>query len=631
MPAVAAVSVMSPTPALPRLDVFGDALPARAMSRCGTHRLWHPSQGDAPLYELNAVAFSPDSRQVVSAAGKTAHVWDVEDGREVAVLSGHVGEVEAVLYVSATRIATAGLDRTVRLWDATSGAELHRWTLPDGVLRLALSPDGRTLLAGTRGFVVLDLESQALVRWVHPEGSAGGTRALGFSPDGSRVVALERHNEPWRLGVYDVETWTMQWSATGELYDRFAWAAFSVDGRTVSCPNTGPGWRSAVRTYDTRTGALLEDAADQGTLPLPLPDGGLVRMVHTQLVFLRGGVKERTLEIPTLTFCGDWEPVVSPDGRWLSFAGGPTAVLLLDLRTGATHPERAHRDPVLQATFSEDGRHLLTYSSDGTVRRWDCDSGRQVDHVALERLYSPAIHLRDGRALVASARGSMLIQDVFAGSEVEVEGTFSDSAVWSEDRSLLGELSSDAQRKVQVGDTRTGRRLRSAVVADDASDLRALSRRFVVTGAKSREPGHGPRSLCFWDLERGTKWLELPVPEGFSVVGFSPDEAWFVFEVAPSAVVLVDLAAPRRRVRVEAKARLTAITLSRDGRLLATGDAQGEVRVWSTDGVLLGALEGHRSRVTPLAFSPDGALLASGSADTTALIWPRSVWEAEAR
>lgn len=327
------------TSALSRLDVFGDALPVRALSRCGTHRLWHAPQEAGVLYALNAVAFSPDSRQVVSAGGSTARVWSLEDGRELAVLSGHVGEVEAVLYVSPTCIATGGLDRTVRLWDATSGTELHRWTLIDGILRLALAPDGRTLLAGSRGFAVLDLETRALVRWVWPpEGSPGGTRALAFSPDGSRVLALERHNEPWRLGVYAVATWTMQWSATGELYDRFAWATFSADGRTVSCAHTGPRWQSLVLTYDASTGALLKSADEWGTLPVLLPDGRTVRVVGNRLVFFLGDVEERTLELSHAAYSGDWEPVVSPDGRWMSFASGPATVLVMDLHTGRHCP-----------------------------------------------------------------------------------------------------------------------------------------------------------------------------------------------------------------------------------------------------------------------------------------------------
>ncbi|MFP2923951.1 WD40 repeat domain-containing protein [Pyxidicoccus sp. 3LG] len=568
-----------------RLDVFGDALPARALSRCGTLRLWHPPrEGELP-FELNAVAFSPDSRQVASASWDTARVWDMEDGREVAVLSGHVGKVEAVLFVSRTRIATGGTDHTVRLWDAASGTELRRWTLAcDGIRRLALSPDGRTLLAGALGFAVLDLETEALVRWVQPEGSAGGTSALCFSPDGSRVVMLERTFEPWRLCVLDTATWTLQWSASGELYERFAWATFSADGSTVSCANTGPGWRSTVHTYDARTGALLEEAEERGSLPVPLPDGGLVRIADNQLVFSRGGVEERTLELLSATYAGDWQPVVSPDGRWMSFARGPASVLLLDLYTGATRPEQAHRDWLRQVAFSEDGRHLLTHAQDGTVRRWDCGSGRQVERLEVDR---------DGY-----------------------------SAIWSADRALVGELTLyREERKVRVHDTRTGIRLHSVVVPDDESDLRALSRRFVVTTQKSQQP-----SLRFWDVERGTQCLELPGPTGSGLLGFSHDEAWFFLQTESNAVTLVDLSRPERRIRVEARARVSAVTLSRDGRLLATGDERGEVWVWSTEGVLLGTLEGHRAIVTALGFSSDGELLASGSGDTTALIWPRSAW-----
>ncbi len=67
---------------------------------------------------------------------------------------------------------------------------------------------------------------------------------------------------------------------------------------------------------------------------------------------------------------------------------------------------------------------------------------------------------------------------------------------------------------------------------------------------------------------------------------------------------------------------ILSVAFSPDGKLLTTGDASGEIRLWQVaDGKQLLTCKGHTGWVRSIAFSPDGKILASASSDQTVRLW----------
>jgi len=276
-----------------------------------------------------SVAFSPDGRRLACAGSDgTIRVWDVRRRVQLARLPGHSDPIEDVRFSpDGTLLATAGDDDTVRLWDLRSNTQVAELTgHRSEVWTVDFSPDGALLASGSKDDTVRlwDVHSRRQVRVLRENRDA--VTDVRFSPDGATLASAS-----WDKSVrlWDTATWARRVVLNGHT-GAVHTVAFSRDGKTLA--SGGEDQKVLLWNLATRLGTGVFTGHK-----------GLVDSV-----------------------------ALSPDGRTLASGGKDHKVMLYDLATNTTIAVlRGHVGQVDSVEFSPDGRTLATGAEDRSVRLWD--------------------------------------------------------------------------------------------------------------------------------------------------------------------------------------------------------------------------------------------------------------------
>jgi WD40 repeat protein len=276
--------------------------------------------------------------------------------------------------------AAAYSDRTVRLWDLTTGALRHVLRGHEKeVCALAFSPDGDLLVSGGQeGCVLLwDVENGHLrerLPYQMLQGRHAGLTSIAFFPDGRRIVwgLHSGHAVVWDLAAKRpclelapaAETWG------GEV-------ALSPDGRILAV-----GRAAELHFYNADGGESVR--VMKGVSPISLHfsrDGTLLVVgddVGAGMKLLDVPSGERRLGIVVPEDC--LEVALSPDNRTI-LAGShyDRGVFLYDVASGVRiRTLTGHHAALRAVTFLPDGRKCLSASADGSLRLWDVGSGHAL-------------------------------------------------------------------------------------------------------------------------------------------------------------------------------------------------------------------------------------------------------------
>jgi RNA polymerase sigma factor (sigma-70 family) len=607
----------------PRVDAYGDPLPADDRARLGTIRL---RQG----HFIFALAFSPDGKRIASGGGdRLIRLWDATTGAPIRLFQGHENDVTALVFsADGKRLVSGGTDGTVRVWQAATGKEV-RLLIRDAAddpcrfAALALSPDGKVLAAGnSQGSIVLhDMENFQSLPFTSVEPSE--VRSLAFSPAGKRLVA-GRWNGTVR--VWDTSSGKEVAELKGHT-QMISEVAFSPDGKTIATAANGD---PDLRLWDAVTGKEVRRLPGKYGFDSVrfFPDGkSLLTGGYGPIRIWDVGTGKEVRRLDAAAHA-----TLSPDGRRVA-AAGQQSLRLWDAQTGEEIPyPRGHRDAVWSVALSPDRRIAATADSDpGIIHFWDLWTAKELrrceGHVGM---LGRIVFTPEGKGLVSTGvDGTARLWDVATGKEVRrFEGSSGIHATLalSPDGKLLVEAGLEGLRGwiVATGNSAPwppakGRLLRSAAFSPDG--------KLLATGGWNKE-------ITLWDPSTGKEVRRLEGHTGSVYsVAFSPDGKTLASVCCMNRFVkgagedptirFWDVATGRESRRLEGpKGGAYELAFSADGRMLVSAGADGRIRLWETaTGKERRSLAGHQGPVTAVALSRDGRIILSGSVDTTGLVW----------
>ena len=288
---------------------------------------------------------------------------------ELVLPIGHSDGVLSVVFSpDGQSILTGSRDNTAILWNL-QGEQIQEFKgHTSAVLSVAFSPDGQFILTGSADntAILWNLKGEQIQEF---KGHADSVLSVAFSPDGQFIL------------TGSADSTAILWNLQGEQIQEFkghafylSSVAFSPDGQfilTGSEDNTAILWNlqgEQIQEFKGHASAVLSVAFS--------PDGQSILTCSWDSTAILWNLQGEQIQAFKGHAKNVYSVAFSPDGQSI-LTGSDNTAILWNLKGEQIKTFRGHGSGVNSVTFSPDGQSILTGSADKTAILWNL-KGEQI-------------------------------------------------------------------------------------------------------------------------------------------------------------------------------------------------------------------------------------------------------------
>jgi WD40 repeat protein len=403
--------------------------------------------------DVVGLSFSADKTKIATASESLVRVWDVATQQELQSFP-HAGAVKSVVFhtnnttvvaggadktasvhtIGAARVIpvgapvhaltvmpnsshvlTAGDDKKVKLWNVQTGAAEQRMLEgSDKPLKALAVSKNNVLVAAAGDDATVRVYTYADGKLIASIKAPGAVRGLNFSPNNATLAAAceDKSVATWNVVFNPGQPVPAEFGKPLTTYTHGAaahevvFAADSVTFYSASADKTIKQWKFAsdapVKNFGhpnlvdavafDKTSALLATGCHDGKVRIfDMAKGAVQKEINAHPGAPPAG--------PAAVYCVAW----SPDGKQVVSGSLDHSLKLWDAASGnlvrefkaykEKDFEKGHRDSIFAVAFSNDGKFIVSGSSDKTIKIWNVADGTVVRELVNPNLKPPAAPL----------------------------------------------------------------------------------------------------------------------------------------------------------------------------------------------------------------------------------------------